>query len=122
MKKINVGIYGGKSIFGVREVPRRAETIYCDRCDLCSLYKKRQCLNVTSPFSTYCKYGQDGIILKTNESEFLIKDGTLVCDKYRILFSPFCAKSWHLKTEITDDMVAEITSNDQVDMNTVFKY
>ena len=45
----------------------------------------------------------------------------LVCDEFRILFSPFDGKSWHIECEITDGMVAEITSNDQVDNETVFK-
>jgi hypothetical protein len=55
---IHVGLYGGKSIFGGRETPQRAEIIYCDRFDKCSYYKNGQCLNVTAPLSSYCKYGR----------------------------------------------------------------
>lgn len=55
---IHVGLYGGKSIFGGRETPQRAEIIYCDRHNECSYYKNGHCLNVTSPFSSRCKYGR----------------------------------------------------------------
>lgn len=269
MKKINVCIYGGKSIFGGREVPRRAEIIYCDRSDQCSLYRKNQCLNVTAPFRNRCKYGkitqeqgytsrsrkynelkikyendpcngalnypykckiakvagevyimmphanfkEDGTItnqaflsqnvvwkqqsdltveflekicsliplsmtgetivgyqkeevpdfllqlhnimpslhkelvyrypqydipfnfvgkkafvhslrngtrLIHKDGEFVINGSKLVCDEFRILFSPFEAKSWRIETEITDDLVTNITSNDQVDEETIF--
>ena len=40
----------------------RAETIYCDKCDKCSLYKKGKCLNVTSPFSGRCKFGKVNVV------------------------------------------------------------
>lgn len=57
-KKINVALYGGKSIFGGREVPLRAETVYCDKTEMCSLYKQGKCLNVTDiGMSGYCKFG-----------------------------------------------------------------
>lgn len=58
MEKINVGLYGGKSIFGGRETPVRAEIVYCDRMDSCYLYKNGKCLNVTAPFSARCTYGK----------------------------------------------------------------
>lgn len=45
MKKINVGLYGGKGIFGGREEPLRSETIYCSDAENCSLYKAGKCLN-----------------------------------------------------------------------------
>jgi len=270
MNKINISIYGGRPIFGGREVPRRAEIIYCDKHKSCSLYQKKQCLNVTAPFSGNCKYGRvviekgytsrarkygnlkrkyandpaknalsgpsnckiakiedeiyinipyvnfkkdgsitneafcsnntiwmhcsdftvdfiknicslrpqammggtiksyqekevpefllqlhtllptlynnfinkypeyskpfnyvgkkayvrslrNGIVLKKDGTDFIIKGNKLVCDKYKILFSPFNAGLWHIESTITDDMVAEITSNDQVDCNTIFK-
>jgi len=57
MEVINVNLYGGKSIFGGRETPQRAETIYCDRFNECSYFKSGCCLNVTAPFSNRCKYG-----------------------------------------------------------------
>jgi len=58
MEVIHVGLYGGKSIFGGRETPQRAELISCDRFQQCSYYKNNQCLNVTVPFGTRCKYGK----------------------------------------------------------------
>lgn len=57
-KIINVNLYGGKSIFGGRETPLRAEIISCDKCDKCSYYQNNQCLNVTAPFSKGCKFGK----------------------------------------------------------------
>ena len=58
MKKINVGLYGGKGIFGGKETPLTAKIIYCDKCESCDLYKENKCLNVTAPFSASCKYGK----------------------------------------------------------------
>lgn len=58
MKKINVNLYGGKSIFGGREKPLEADTIYCDNADRCSLYKEGKCLRVRQFGSIGCKYGQ----------------------------------------------------------------
>ena len=58
MEKINVGLYGGKGIFGGRETPLTAKIIYCDKCESCELYKENKCLNVVAPFSASCKYGQ----------------------------------------------------------------
>ena len=55
---IHVGLYGGKSIFGGKETPQRAETVYCDRFNECSYYKSGRCLNVTAFFSSRCKYGR----------------------------------------------------------------
>jgi len=56
--KIHVGLYGGKGIFGGKETPQRAEIIYCDKANECDLYKNGQCVNVTSPFSSRCKFGK----------------------------------------------------------------
>lgn len=54
MKKINVMLYGGFD----KKTKNRAEIIMCDRCENCSLYKKNQCLNVTTAFSNSCKFGK----------------------------------------------------------------
>ncbi|PGT89836.1 hypothetical protein [Bacillus thuringiensis] len=54
---INVGLYGGKSIFGGREKPLEASVISCDMCNSCSYYKNNQCLSVREAFSSKCKYG-----------------------------------------------------------------
>lgn len=56
-KIINIGLYGGKGLFGGKEKPLEASIIYCDRCDKCSYYKNNQCLNVRS-LSGHCKYGR----------------------------------------------------------------
>lgn len=45
MKKINVSIYGGKSIFGGREQPYNVDVAYCDKCDKCDFYKNGTCFN-----------------------------------------------------------------------------
>ena len=53
-KKINVGLYGD----GSRKARLRAEYIYCDRADECSLYKIGKCFNVTTLFGTRCPIGE----------------------------------------------------------------
>lgn len=58
MKKINVNLYGGKSIFGGREKPLEADTIYCDNTDKCALYKEGKCLRVRQFGGINCKYGR----------------------------------------------------------------
>lgn len=58
MEKINVGLYGGKGIFGGRETPLTAKIIFCDKCEQCELYKESKCLNVVTPFSASCIYGK----------------------------------------------------------------
>lgn len=55
--KININLYGGKSIFkGVRETPLEAEITYCDKCDKCSFYKNKTCFNA-GRFKANCKIG-----------------------------------------------------------------
>lgn len=54
MKKINVMLYGGFD----KKTKNRAEIVMCDRCENCSLYKKNQCLSVTTAFSHSCKFGK----------------------------------------------------------------
>lgn len=54
MSKINVMLYGGFD----KKTKNRAETIYCDKCEYCSLYARGLCLNVTEPFSPRCKFGR----------------------------------------------------------------
>ncbi|PER55797.1 hypothetical protein CN495_08585 [Bacillus thuringiensis] len=55
---INVGLYGGKSIFGGRETPLEASVISCDMCKECSFYQNNQCLAVRSVAGTGCKFGR----------------------------------------------------------------
>ncbi len=55
---INVGLYGGKGIFGGKETPLEASIVYCDKSETCSYFKNNQCLNIRAPFSGSCKYGK----------------------------------------------------------------
>ena len=43
-EKINVMLYGGKSIFGGKETPIEADEIFCDRASECTFYKENKCL------------------------------------------------------------------------------
>lgn len=52
--KIYTGIYG----LGKRGSPARIESIFCDNCENCSVYKKGKCFNVTIPFGKSCKFGK----------------------------------------------------------------
>ena len=47
-------LYGGFD----KKTKNRAEIVMCDRCEKCSLYKKNQCLSVTTAFSHSCKFGK----------------------------------------------------------------
>ena len=58
LEKINVRLYGGKSIFGGRETPLEADEIYCDHAEECSFYKNGTCLNCRKPFTGKCKFGK----------------------------------------------------------------
>lgn len=56
--KINIDLYGGKSIFkDVRETPLEAEITYCDKCDKCSFYKNKTCFNA-GRIKANCKIGK----------------------------------------------------------------
>lgn len=54
--KIDVKLYGGKSIFGGKETPLEAVIISCDKCDKCSFYKNNTCFKIRS-LGKHCKYG-----------------------------------------------------------------
>jgi hypothetical protein len=56
MKKINVQIYGGKSIFGGKEERCNVDIAYCDKCDSCSFYKNGTCFNA-GRWKDNCKLG-----------------------------------------------------------------
>lgn len=58
MEKICVNLYGGKPLFGGREVPQEADILYCDSSDKCSLFKEGKCLNCRSPFGDRCNKGR----------------------------------------------------------------
>lgn len=57
MKKIDVKLYGGKSIFGGRETPLEAVIISCDKCDKCTFYKNSTCFKIRS-LGKICKHGR----------------------------------------------------------------
>lgn len=57
MKKINVSMYGGKSIFGGREKPYNVDVAYCDKCDQCDFYKNGTCFNA-GRHKDNCKIGK----------------------------------------------------------------
>lgn len=56
MDKINVNLYGGKSIFGGRETPLEAEITYCDKYKECSFYKQGKCFSA-GRWKSDCKFG-----------------------------------------------------------------
>lgn len=60
MEVINVGLYGGKGIFGGRETPLEASVISCGMKDKCSLYAQGQCAAIRS-FGGGCKHGQETV-------------------------------------------------------------
>ncbi len=58
MDKINVSLFGGKSIFGGKETPLEAHIIYCDKYENCSFYKNGKCLNQRTFLAPRCKFGR----------------------------------------------------------------
>jgi len=61
MKKINVDLYGGKSLFGGKESPLEADEIYCDCAEKCSFYAECKCLRCRSFLAPTCKFGKNSI-------------------------------------------------------------
>ena len=57
MKKINVNLYGGKNLFGGRDMPLEADITYCDKCNKCSFYKNGTCFNA-GRIKPNCKFGR----------------------------------------------------------------
>lgn len=62
---------------------------------------------------------RNGLKIRENASEWEIKDGYIICERWRYLY-PFNARYGKVKIEITDELVCEITNNEQVDENTKF--
>lgn len=56
MEKININLYGGKSIFGGRETPLNADITYCEKYKNCSFYKKGKCF-CAGRIGPNCKFG-----------------------------------------------------------------
>jgi len=52
-KLINVDLYGD----GSRNSRLRAEYIYCDHADVCSVYKEGKCFRKTTLFGVRCEFG-----------------------------------------------------------------
>lgn len=91
MDKIVVNLYGGKGIFGGKETPLRAEEVYCDKYDKCSLFKNGCCLKVTSPSMSRCKFGKiERIQGYTSRAKkyYQFKDKYKSDDKYNKLSHP----------------------------------
>ena len=61
MTKINVDLYGGKSLFGGKESPLEADEIFCDRADKCSFYADGKCLRCRSFLAPKCKFGSNSV-------------------------------------------------------------
>ena len=58
-KKINVDLYGGKGLFGGKEHPLEADTIWCERSDECSFFKEKKCILCRSFMQpSRCPYGK----------------------------------------------------------------
>lgn len=53
-KLINVDLYGD----GSRNSRLRAEYIYCDHADVCSVYKEGKCFRKTTLFGVRCEFGR----------------------------------------------------------------
>ena len=62
---------------------------------------------------------RDGLKIHGSSSEWQIKDDYIICENWRDLY-PFNARYGEVKIKITDDLVCEITNNEQVDKNTRF--
>lgn len=57
MDKINIDLYGGKSIFGGRETALNADITYCEKYKDCSFYKKGKCF-CAGRIGPNCKFGK----------------------------------------------------------------
>ncbi len=89
MDKINVSLYGGKSIFkGVRETPLEADVIYCDHYKQCDLFKEGKCLHKreVGDRGRKCIYGK--------------------VEKYQG-YTSRAKKYWSFRTRFTNDAVYE---------------
>ena len=59
-------------------------------------------------------------LIDPHKNKFVLKNGYLYCDNYRLSFLPFNSKVGELKIKVTDDMTYKITNNSQVDENTKY--
>lgn len=63
MEVINVGLYGGKGLFGGRETKLEASVISCNMHESCSLFKNNQCVRVRSLGNQSCAYGKEETVV-----------------------------------------------------------
>ena len=61
-----------------------------------------------------------GCTVTEDRHDFKFDGEYLICDKYKYGFMPFDAPAY-IKIKVTDDMKCKITSNSQVDENTMFE-
>ena len=64
IKKINVALFGGKSMFkNAKDVPLRAEIIYCECPEKCPIYSRGMCVLHGLLFTgCKCKHGKKEVI------------------------------------------------------------
>ncbi|MDE6284762.1 MAG: hypothetical protein K2M17_03370 [Bacilli bacterium] len=62
---------------------------------------------------------RNGLKIRGSGSEWQIKDDYIICENWRDIY-PFNARYGEVKIKITDNLVCEITTNEQVDENTKF--
>ena len=96
MKKINVGLYGGKGLFGGKETPLEADEIYCDRSEECTYYKSGKCLRCRSFLAPTCKFGRNSVT----------KGYTSRARKYYSFRSKYEADETYSKLKYPDELVA----------------
>lgn len=63
MAEINVGLYGGKSVFGGKEKRLEASVIHCENYNNCSFYQEGTCLAVRSMLSPSCEFGKASTVV-----------------------------------------------------------
>lgn len=116
--KINVQLYGGKSIFkGVRETPLEAEITYCDKYDKCSFYKNGKCFSV-GRWKSNCKFGKKEIIkgyTSRANKYYEFKTTYMSDEKYNSLKEP------DTKIGIVDDIVILNLQYIKIDENMIIK-
>ena len=96
--KININLYGGKSIFGGKESPLEASEIYCDKASECSFYKESKCLRCRAMFSPTCKFGKT----------YTVKGYTSRASKYYAFKSKYTEDECYNKLHYPSELAAKI--------------
>lgn len=110
MDKINVNLYGGKSIFGKRETRLEADEIYCDSYEKCSFYKKGMCLNCRTFIGDHCKKG----VVNT------IEGYTSKAKKYSEFYSKYKNDSVYAKLHYPSNTITVARIDDYLWLNTTY--